>query len=147
MQNQCNYERGNYTSMSRSYRSEEIKILKACVSNTDVKINNQESDCIRAELKGQRKAGSEHSRVYRIIRCRGRGRGVIIALGVIVEGASLPHGGRLRRLSVISWFFGRTGVNIESGPPSHFNIVSSRSIIITEYTRLSCPDADTSDVL
>lgn len=74
-------------------------------------------------------------------------KGVIIALGVIVEGASLPHGGRLRRLSVISWFFGRTGVNIESGPPSHFNIVSSRSIIITEYTRLSCPDADTSDVL
>lgn len=38
-----------------------------------VKINNQESDCIRAELKGQRKAGSEHSRVYRII-WRGMGQ-------------------------------------------------------------------------
>lgn len=37
------------------------------------KMNNQESDCIRSELKGQRKAGSEHSRVYRIIRRREEG--------------------------------------------------------------------------
>jgi len=84
---------------------------------------------------------------YRELYGEGRGRRVIIALRVIVEDALLPHG-RLCRLSVISRFFGRTGVNIERVvPPSHFNIVSSRSIIITKYTRLSYPDADTSDVL
>lgn len=42
MQNQCNHKRRSYN-ISAFNCSKEIKILKTCVSNTGVKINNLES--------------------------------------------------------------------------------------------------------